>query len=60
MANAKLLEVAFNLKSTPYKSLENVGTGAYGVVCKAFDQVRIYGLPSEAAKHNFLLDFFCS
>ncbi|VDD87072.1 unnamed protein product [Enterobius vermicularis] len=39
MANAKLLQVAFNLENTPYKSLENVGTGAYGVVCKAFDQV---------------------
>lgn len=39
MANAKLLDVAFNLDGTPYKSLENVGTGAYGVVCKAYDQV---------------------
>lgn len=35
----QLLDVKFNLENTPYKSIENIGTGAYGVVCKACDQV---------------------
>ncbi|VDN91306.1 unnamed protein product [Brugia pahangi] len=34
----QLLDVKFNLDNTPYKSIENIGTGTYGVVCKAFDQ----------------------
>ncbi|EFO23440.2 CMGC/MAPK protein kinase [Loa loa] len=34
----QLLDVKFNLDNTPYKSIENIGTGAYGVVCKAYDQ----------------------
>lgn len=35
----QLLDVKFNLDKTPYKSIENIGTGAYGVVCKACNQV---------------------
>ncbi|VDK17402.1 unnamed protein product [Anisakis simplex] len=38
MANARLLDVAFRLENTHYKAIENIGTGAYGVVCKADDQ----------------------
>ncbi|MCP9263645.1 Mitogen-activated protein kinase [Dirofilaria immitis] len=34
----QLLDVKFNLDNTPYKSIENIGTGAYGVVCKACNQ----------------------
>lgn len=35
----QILDVKFNLDNTPYKSIENIGIGAYGVVCKAYDQV---------------------
>uniref|UniRef100_A0A0R3S114 Mitogen-activated protein kinase n=1 Tax=Elaeophora elaphi TaxID=1147741 RepID=A0A0R3S114_9BILA len=34
----QLFDVKFNLDNTPYKSIENIGTGAYGVVCNAYDQ----------------------
>uniref|UniRef100_A0A8R1TJ93 Mitogen-activated protein kinase n=1 Tax=Onchocerca volvulus TaxID=6282 RepID=A0A8R1TJ93_ONCVO len=34
----QILDVKFNLDNTPYKAIENIGTGAYGVVCKAYDQ----------------------
>uniref|UniRef100_A0A915PH12 Mitogen-activated protein kinase n=1 Tax=Setaria digitata TaxID=48799 RepID=A0A915PH12_9BILA len=34
----QLLDVKFNLQNTPYNIIENIGTGAYGVVCKAYDQ----------------------
>lgn len=39
MANSRLLDVVFKLENTPYESVENIGTGAYGVVCKAYDRV---------------------
>lgn len=29
--------VEFNLSDTGYKAIQNIGTGAYGVVCKAHD-----------------------
>jgi serine/threonine protein kinase len=32
-------EVSFRLEGTPYRAEKNIGTGAYGVVCKAFDTV---------------------
>ncbi|KHN83351.1 Mitogen-activated protein kinase 7 [Toxocara canis] len=38
MANARLLDVVFKLDKTPYEAIENIGTGAYGVVCKAYDR----------------------
>lgn len=38
MANSRLLDVVFKLENTPYESVENIGTGAYGVVCKAYDR----------------------
>ncbi|VDM95311.1 unnamed protein product [Thelazia callipaeda] len=34
------LGVKFNLENTSYKAIENIGTGAYGVVCKAFNQTQ--------------------
>uniref|UniRef100_A0A0N5ANM5 Mitogen-activated protein kinase n=1 Tax=Syphacia muris TaxID=451379 RepID=A0A0N5ANM5_9BILA len=53
MANAKLLNVAFNLENTPYTALENVGTGAYGVVCKASDKVHNKNIAIKKISHAF-------
>lgn len=33
----KQLEIEFKLENTPYKPVQNIGTGAYGVVCSAVD-----------------------
>ncbi|XP_014677031.1 PREDICTED: mitogen-activated protein kinase 7-like, partial [Priapulus caudatus] len=33
--NKKCLDITFNLDGTGYTALENIGTGAYGVVCSA-------------------------
>jgi len=36
--NTKSLEIQFDLAGTDYVALENIGTGAYGVVCSAINQ----------------------
>ena len=36
--NSKSLEVRFDLAGSDYVALENIGTGAYGVVCSAINQ----------------------
>lgn len=38
--NNKSLEIRFDLDGTDYVALENIGTGAYGVVCSAVNQCR--------------------
>lgn len=34
----KSLELQFNLSNTDYRPIETIGSGAYGVVCSAFDE----------------------
>jgi len=38
--NTKSLEIRFDLDGTDYVALENIGTGAYGVVCSAINRRR--------------------
>lgn len=37
LLDKKSLDVKFDLTGTPYTAIENIGTGAYGVVCSAVD-----------------------
>lgn len=55
--NEKRMQVKFDLDGTPYKPLENIGTGAYGVVCSAVDvrnerKVAIKKIPNAFAAHT--------
>jgi mitogen-activated protein kinase 7 len=38
--NKKSLEIKFDLTGTNYQAIENIGTGAYGVVCSAVNLLR--------------------
>lgn len=36
--NKESFNIKFNLENTKYEAIENIGTGAYGVVCKAINK----------------------
>lgn len=52
--NKKSLEIKFDLTGTNYQAIENIGTGAYGVVCSAQNLLR----PGERVAIKKIPDIF--
>jgi mitogen-activated protein kinase 7 len=52
--NKKSLEIKFDLQGTNYQAIENIGTGAYGVVCSAANLLR----PNERVAIKKIPDIF--